>query len=466
MPANTTTQSGRRPPRVTGTWIVVGLALMVLCPALTLWVATANSSRSPGPYALIGLLDLLFLAYLLAEAVRWVRPTRASQPKDAVPLLPVVVGTGITLGLMLVLADAHGIRGSALPRVLQGVRHGIPLSVDLLYLSASALSLLVLVATAATGAVLLLHAAPVRRALGWAEGGLQAAAQRLTAESAAIAEGTAWATPPVRTGPSDGFLRRQLPPVSRVLLALGAAVTLACVLVFSLGDIGADTAELLTIVAAFAPVPGMAWAVLASLWRSDEEFGVVMGALFRTLTVPVIATALCFLPTLLAVLLPPVWQGFAAQQMSAIGDAGLVAPGAPPPGWVGMAALVALACGMLSGLALSVMVVMPVVAIFIPQVMIVDNQMSTSPEHRRQNIASVRAISAFVVLTFVFAGLITGTDPGDLRFWLAIACLVLLVVLVAFTYRTQRVDHARRRESGTQALVPNPADPDPHRVAD
>lgn len=58
------------------------------------------------------------------------------------------------------------------------------------------------------------------------------------------------------------------------------------------------------------------------------------------------------------------------------------------------------------------MVVMPVVAIFMPQVMVVDNQMSTSPEHRRQNTAAVRAITAFVVLTFVFAGLITGTDPG------------------------------------------------------
>lgn len=458
MPANATSPTG--PPRVTGTWIVVGLALMVLCPALTLWVASANPSRGPAPYALIGLLYLLFLAYLLAGAVRWVRPTRASQPRDATPLLPVVVGTGLTLGLLLVLATAHGIRGSALPRVLQGVRHGIPLSVDLLYLSACTLALLVLVATAASGAVLLLHAAPVQRALGWAEGGLQAATERLTAESAAIAEGTAWATPPARTGPSDGYLRRQLSPASRVLLVAGAAVTLGCVLLFSLGDISADTAELLTIVATFAPVPGMAWAVLASLWRRDEEFGVVMGALWRTTTVPVTTAVLCFLPTLVAVLLPPVWQGFAAQQLSAIGDGGLVAPGTPPPGWVGMSALVALAIGMLSGLAISVAVVMPVVAIFMPQVMIVDNQMSTSPEHRRQNTAAVRAITAFVVLTFVFATLITGADPGDVRFWLAIACLVLIVALVAFTYRTQRVDHAARRASGTQALVPNPADPD------
>ena len=438
----------------------MGLSLMVLCPALIFGVAASSSWRSPVPYALICLVPLLFLAYLLAGAVRWVRPTRASGPRDAIPLLLVAVGAGTTLWLVLVLATAHGIRGSALPRVLHGVRHGIPLSVDLLYLSACILTLLVLVATAATGALLLLHAAPVQRALGWAEGGLQAATDRIAEESKELAEGTAWATPPVRTGPSDGFLRRQLSPASRVLLVAGAAVTLGCVLVFSLGDASADTAELLTIVAAFAPVPGMAWAVLASLWRRDEEFGVVMGALLRTMVVPVVTAPLCFLPTLLAVLVPPVWQGFAAQQLSAIGDAGLVAPGTPPPGWVGMAALVALSCGMLSGLALSVAVVMPVVAIFMPQVMIDDNQMSTSPEHRRQNTAAVRAITAFVVLTFVFAALITDTDPGDVRFWLAIACLVLIVVIVAFTYRTQRVDHARRRASGTQALVPNPADPD------
>lgn len=134
---------------------------------------------------------------------------------------------------------------------------------------------------------------------------MQAATARLAAESADIAEGTAWATPPARTGPSDGYLRRQLSPASRVLLVAGAAVTLGCVLAFSLGDLRADTAELLTVVATFAPVPGMAWAALASLWRRDEELGVVMGTLFRTMTVPVIATALCFLPTLLAVLLPP-----------------------------------------------------------------------------------------------------------------------------------------------------------------
>lgn len=426
---------------MTGTWIVVGLTLMVLCPALAFGVAAASSWRSPITYALIGLVLLLFLAYLLAGAVRWVRPTRASRPRDAIPLLTVVVGTSLTLGLLLVLATGHGIRGSALSRVLHGVRHGIPLSVDLLYLSACTLALLVLLATAVSAAVLLLHAAPVQRALGWAEGGLQTATERLAEESADIAEGTAWATPPARTGPSDGFLRRLLSPASRVLLVAGTAVTLGCVLVFSLGDISADTAELLTIVATFAPVPGMAWAVLTSLWRRDEELGVVMGALGRTMTVPVAAAVLCFLPTLLAVLLPPVWQGFAAQQLSAIGDGGLVAPGTPPPGWVGMSALVALAIGMLSGLAVSVAVVMPVVAIFMPQVMIVDNQMSTSPEHRRQNTAAVRAITMFVVLTFVFAALITDSDPGDVRFWLAIACLVLIVVLVAFTYRTQRVDH-------------------------
>ena len=55
--------------------------------------------------------------------------------------------------------------------------------------------------------------------------------------------------------------------------------------------------------------------------------------------------------------------------------------------------------------------------------------------------------------------LITDADTRDARFWAAMAVLLAIVALTWYVWRTQRVDHARRRVQGTQARAPGPQPP-------
>src|SRR5699024_10465970 len=81
------------------------------------------------------------------------------------PLI-LLVAAVLTLAVTRLHAYQDGILGSALPRVRSGVRNGVPLEVDLLYLAASAAAVLSLLAAAGSIALLLWHAAPVRRLRG------------------------------------------------------------------------------------------------------------------------------------------------------------------------------------------------------------------------------------------------------------------------------------------------------------
>src|SRR5699024_8882159 len=94
------------------------------------------------------------------------------------------------------------------------------------------------------------------------------------------------AGPPVATGADEPFWRRHLSPLSRVLLSLAVVATPASILLFALARPAPALSDLLLLLAAFAPVPGVTWAVLASLWRRDEELGIVRAALLRTLVLP------------------------------------------------------------------------------------------------------------------------------------------------------------------------------------
>src|SRR5699024_7984527 len=87
------------------------------------------------------------------------------------------------------------------------------------------------------------------------------------------APASAAAGPPVATGADEPFWRRHLSPLSRVLLALAVVATPASILLFALARPAPALSDLLLLLAAFAPVPGVTWAVLASLWRRDEELG-------------------------------------------------------------------------------------------------------------------------------------------------------------------------------------------------
>src|SRR5699024_1308883 len=88
--------------------------------------------------------------------------------------------------------------------------------------------------------------------------------------------------------------------------------------------------------------PGVTWAVLASLWRRDEELGIVRAALLRTLVLPPLSVA-GFLPAALLALLPAVSEGFDAQRLVAVVDDEIMPPGISPLAWVALSAVMAVA---------------------------------------------------------------------------------------------------------------------------
>ncbi|WP_157975618.1 hypothetical protein [Brachybacterium sp. YJGR34] len=448
-----------RPPRTTMPRVLATLGLTVLSLAGMLAVAFLVQRRDPLLFLGMSALELVLLAAALGRGLSWLRATRATRPFDALPLVILLGGAGAALWFVPTIAGNYGIRGSALPRVRSGTRHGVPLAFDLAYLLAVGLSLATLAILALTAALMILRTHAVRRGLtGGRDRALEAAEQFVDPGTGRDKDP---APPRTVTSASDGFLRRNLPPVSRVLMVLGATTSLVCVLVVALARPAPELTETLTEVAVFAPVPAMLWAQLASLWRRDEELGNVMATIYRSVTVPPVVAALCAVPTLLVGLLPPVWTGFAEHTAAVLGENSLARPGAPAPVGAAFGALVATAAGMLGGLFISVFIVMPSIALFRPGLLFGANDLSTEPAYRRANIASVRALSALLVGTFVFAALMATSDPGDARRWWAMAVLLVVALLTAFVWRTQRVDHARRAESGTQSLIPGPHDPRP-----
>jgi hypothetical protein len=206
------------------------------------------------------------------------------------------------------------------------------------------------------------------------------------------------------------------------------------------------------------------WAVLQSLWRPDEQAGIVMAALWRTMTVPFVT----WLP--LAVLyagiglVPAVRERFQQHQLAdayyshewfPVEEHSLV-------GWLGLYGLIGLLTALLTGLAVSVAVVIPVTAFWKPEQMIRDNMMSNSEEHRAANTAAVRGIALLVPLIFVVVGLLVGAENGSFWWWLGIVLIPAGLALTYLVWSRQRVDHGERaRWGGAFRGIPNPDDAPP-----
>jgi len=127
--------------------LVVG-ALLAVLGAVAPLTAVYWPSRTAEPFVLTVAAQVLVAVALAWAGLRWWRATREATGADlAVAVLPVVLGAA-AYALVSLVADAYGIRGSALPRLEHGVRHGVPLVVDVSYLAA----------LAATGMVTLLAA--------------------------------------------------------------------------------------------------------------------------------------------------------------------------------------------------------------------------------------------------------------------------------------------------------------------
>jgi len=416
--------------------IVVAALVLLVVPLLTFAIAVGLGDGTALAFALICVVHVLLLAYAGVLTVgQWLART-PPRLVEAVPPLAALLAALATLGLAQVLADAEGIRTSAVPRL----RHGIPLPEDVPFvLSVLLAALAALVAIAALP--LMMRRTRAVRAL---PGRIGEAAGKL-GDTADDADSPRTPRPPV-TSAKDPLLRRLLSPASRVLLVLGSIAALAGTLVFALADLPQPTAEALTFVIVLCPAPAMLWAVLSSLWRRDAELGILMGALYRTMAVPVLGAVAGLLPAFLAFLVPPVGHGFAEQYRAAVGDSGIVPEDSPLVMFFVLGALLSLLVGMLGGLALSIAVIMPLLALFRPGQMVGENGLSTNRADRRRNVAAMRLMTLLVILIFVFAILIADADAGEPRFTWAMVTLAVLVLTVAIV-RLQRKKSDRRPDS-------------------
>lgn len=432
--------SERRPLLV----VLTGPILLILVPAVTFLIAASAGNAGALPFAVIAVMHLLALAgagWLALRGLRGAEPWRAG---DVVGPLLIAIGVGGSLVLDLLLADARGIRQGALFRV----RHAMPLPEDTPFVLSVALAAAALIA-AAVAAV----GPAVRDRL-----------QRRDREGRKSPSGRPVREPrPIRyaTGPKDSGLTRLVSPVTRVLIVLSGLASLVCLLLFSLRPFDPDTAELLTIAVVFLPALPMLWAVVETLWRLDAEIGPIMNSLRLTMAMPFLVSVVVFVPLMVVSLLPPIWRGFSTHHITLIGDGGLVAADAPVVGFLGLGALTVLGMGMVGGLAASVFVVIPAVAIFRPDVMIGENELDTSPEDRRNNTTAVRLMAGVIVMIFVVSILIVLAGNGEVPGWTVPVSVAVLVGLTAGTFVLQRVDHKARARSGTSARVRSPFDPRP-----
>lgn len=225
-----------RPAPTSATTLLLATLAMLLLPLATLGAGILFPYRVPGTYLTIAALHLGTAAILSRGAWSWWGATRTPSPRDAAPPIMLALGVGASL-LPLRRSPARGARH---PEGTRGRAASAPPAEKPLVLG------------------------PAR---------------------------------PVVTSSADGLLRRVFSPLALVLLALGMAVSVAALLLFSLGAPTEATAEPLTVVVAFAAAPAAAWAVLASLWRKDEDFGIVVAALLRTMVAPLATGVLLVVPS-------------------------------------------------------------------------------------------------------------------------------------------------------------------------
>ena len=432
--------------------LLTGAALFVVAPTVTFVVALAASWRSPVPFVASVALHLLALGWLVRVAISWLRPQRSSGAGDfAVALVPLVTGT-VSLVLAAEIAKGYGIKGSAWPRV----RHSIkPFAADYAYLGAN-LVIIVMMATAVALLALLVRSQP------WA-GALWNKAE----ETAGDAVEAAFGIPdepriaaPV-TSAADPFWRRLMSPSAWVLFAICAALSLPGMWLVAAdykGELGWLVGGLILYVGA----PVTAWAVLQSVWRPDDELGVLLPAVYRSVAVPFV-TALPIGLLQLAFATLPVFadrvRSFQHPEVEYHGhfwfpleDVSLLRLFAVQ---VGMAEVF---FAMLAGLVVTVFLVLPILAFRDPDQFMRDQMLSTRKTDRRQNVLVVRALAVGLPLAFIVPTIMLGSSPGDGRWWIGIALAAVGVGATGFIWRTQRVDVEARAASGAPLGILNPDD--------
>jgi len=293
---------------------------------------------------------------------------------------------------------------------------------------------------------------------------------------------------PPRSSGSGARFRVVFSWPTRILIAVGAAVSAFGVVAEAGDGRGARWwAGVLTVGAACLPT---AWAVLETLWRPDPAMPAPMAALNRSLLVPLLAAPVIAVVDAVVVLLPPVSAAIAASRMASGWHYYFPAgQGAPPFQLLVLGGLINIVAAMLTGVALTVLVVLPAIAFRRPREFADANMLDGSKRNAADNRTAGRFFSILLILVLVIPtaivigsgnasaeslGELAGTcwrvfvDPGT--YWgdglWAFGILLIPVGLVALVIiaTRQHPDVRRRSQAGVSALIPSRRDdeePDP-----
>ena len=428
-------------------------ALVVVGPLATVGAAMLASRQSPLPFVVA----LVLLGGALTWLIRIVwsdrREQRAPVAMDVALTLALGVVSAATLALLLWLARDYGIRGSAAPRVLQG----IPLPADYPYLISVGVAAAIIL-TVVVRCVLLLRRLPaVRSASARAEATADSAADVLT--SALAVPATPRATAAV-TSSDDSFWRRLMSPGAWVLFVVCAILSIPGLWVVA-SDYDNDLG-VLGFPAFFMAAPVTAWACLESLWRRDRELGVLFPAIGRSIVVAVVTALPIGVLDLLVIQLPAFTERVRSfQRPDEVYEGHYWFPLDGPSvlqsvGWDLTLGGVAIAG--VAGLFTAVFVVLPVTAFRDPDQFIREQGLSRAPEHRVRNAAVVRVLALGLPLAFVVPALLVNSRPDDTKRWVGVALAVVGVVAGYYVWRNQRIDYATRVTRGEPLGVLNPED--------
>lgn len=438
-------------PRGRRTILIIAALVLALSPAIPFAMESVVPYKSLAPfYAMIVILLISAIA-LVAFGFKWRRWAPGRAAAGALAYLWVgaaalsAVGHGV---LTIVAADAYGLRGSAWPRVTGGTA----LSGDIEYLVSLWLSVGVLCAACVATVLLVLSG----RVTGLAERGRNV----LSTVGQKVAEAPKPVELRYATGAQDRFLARMFSPVSRLLLLLAVISSIAAVPVAAMYD--GPPAEAAVWLILLAPMAVSLWAVIESVWRPDEQLGVALLALIRTMVVPAAAGLVLGVAAFLPAVVPALWREFPLREWPQE-FFGIFETISSLGGWLGMNILVGFLFALMGGLFLAVGVVLPWLTFFRPDQAIRDNMLSRDPQHRRRNIAVMRALSVLLVLVFLIPGLMNWGRMYDTQWWIGAALIPFAAGLLLYVYLRQRVDHKRRRRWFMQAPVPSPSDPRPPR---
>ena len=220
-----------------------------------------------------------------------------------------------------------------------------------------------------------------------------------------------------------------------------------------------------------APVLATVVAVLSATFSRKKG---AMSALRNVLLVPLVAGPLCAVAVTVTVHLPPVHRQIEAAWASGKGFHYWFPSDTPLLGQtLGLTLLAGIFLGMLAGLAVVVVVSLPVLALWRPDAVVEQNMLDTSPEAAATNRRAVRTLALLLFMVFaVPACLVVGSEearadglleaftnlddflaePG--RYWADLVWVVglllvpLTLLALVLTMIWQRPDRERRAAAG------------------